>query len=89
VGPISDILKPGATVFYPAHGVAKVQGVEEREFCDVKQEFYVLELARGGKSLVPVGNVEHTGLRPLISANKARTLIKRMKDEPRIDNSKS
>ncbi len=83
------MLKAGATFFYPAHGVARVVGVEEREFGDVKQEFYVLELSRGGVSLVPVNNVEHAELRPLISANKARILIKRMRDEPRVDNSKS
>lgn len=64
-------------------------GVEEREFAGQSQKYYILELTRGGKSLVPITHLEHTGLRPLISANKARNLLKSMKEPLELDSSKS
>lgn len=85
----ASALKSGDTIFYPAHGVAKVIGIEERQFGDLRQEFYILELNRGGKSLVPTKHVESAGLRPLISAKRAKELLKQLKDVPKIDRSKS
>jgi CarD family transcriptional regulator len=82
-------VKEGETIFYPAHGVAKVLAVEEREFGGQKQEFYVLELARGGKSLVPTRNIDQMGLRPLVSQKQAKVLLKRFKEKPELDNGKS
>lgn len=81
--------KTGDTIFYPAHGVAKVAGVEVREFGTFKEEFFVLELSRGGRSLVPTKNAEQAGLRPLVSQRKAKELLKSMKDQPIIDKTKS
>jgi CarD family transcriptional regulator len=82
-------LKAGDTIFYPAHGVAKVRGIEELTFGDHKQKFYVLELRRGGRSMVPVDNIEHAGLRPLVSERQAKSLIKSLKNQPIIDNRKT
>jgi CarD family transcriptional regulator len=82
-------LKAGDTIFYPAHGVAKVRGIEKLSFGGVEQKFYVLELRRGGRSMVPVDNIEQVGLRPLISERRARALMKSFKVAPTIDNRKS
>ena len=75
-------LTVGSRVFYPGHGVASVTGTEEREFGGGKQVFYVLELEldRGVKLMLPVGKVEQAGVRPLVSAQKARELLKLVKD---------
>ncbi len=75
-------LTVGSRVFYPGHGVASVTGTEEREFGGGKQVFYVLELEldRGVKLMLPVGKVEQAGVRPLVSAQKARELMKLVKD---------
>lgn len=81
--------KAGDTIFYPAHGVAKVLGVEERQFGEFTEEFFILELNRGGRSLVPTKNIDQAGLRALISARRAKELIKSMRDQPTIDKSKS
>ena len=60
--------------------------VETREFGDFKEEFYVLELSRGGNSLVPTKTIDNIGLRPLISAAKAKKLLKSLKAEPELEN---
>lgn len=81
----TEQLSIGSHVFYPAHGVASVAGVEKREFGSERQEFYVLELARGGKLLLPITNVAQAGVRPLISATAARRLMKLVTTDPEID----
>jgi RNA polymerase-interacting CarD/CdnL/TRCF family regulator len=60
-----------------------VTAIEEREFGDGKQSFYVLELEldRGVKLMLPVGKVQQAGVRPLVTAQKARDLLKAVKDE--------
>jgi len=77
-----DTLKVGDQVFYPSHGVAFVSGTEEREFGSAKQVFFVLELARGVKLMVPLSKVEKAGFRALISADKARELLVKIKTDP-------
>jgi CarD family transcriptional regulator len=80
-----DPLSVGSHVFYPAHGVASVAGVESREFGSERQQFYVLELARGGKLLLPTGNVELAGVRSLVSPTAARRLMKKVRTQPDAD----
>lgn len=64
--------------------MAKVAGVEDRDFGGTKQSFYLLELHRGGNVLLPTTNVDSEGLRPLVSTNKAKALMRKMKSRPDI-----
>lgn len=82
-------MKRGDTIFYPAHGVAKVGALESHTFGEEKLDFYVLELRRGGRSLVPIKNVAHAGLRQLVSARRARELLKSLRNEPNIDTTRT
>lgn len=76
-------LTVGSRVFYPNHGVASVTGMEEREFDGGKQVFYVLEAEfdRSVKHFLPVDKVGQAGVRQLVSAQKARELMKAVKEE--------
>jgi RNA polymerase-interacting CarD/CdnL/TRCF family regulator len=60
-----------------------VVGIEEREFGGDTQVYYVLELDidRGAKLMVPVGKVGQAGIRDLVSAAKARALMKAVAEE--------
>jgi fatty acid desaturase/RNA polymerase-interacting CarD/CdnL/TRCF family regulator len=77
-------LTVGSRVFYPGHGVASVTGTEQREFGDGTQMFYVLELEhdRPVKLLLPVDKVAQAGVRALVTAAKARELMKVVVVEP-------
>lgn len=77
-------LDVGSLVFYPGHGVASVTGKEERELGDGTVVFYVLQLRidRSVKLLVPIGKVNQAGLRALVSAAKARELMKAVAQVP-------
>ncbi|HUS66043.1 MAG TPA: CarD family transcriptional regulator [Kofleriaceae bacterium] len=72
----------GTRVFCPAHGVASVTGMEERELGGGKQLFYVLEVNHLSKVWLPVGKVAGLRVRNLISATKARELLERVKARP-------
>jgi RNA polymerase-interacting CarD/CdnL/TRCF family regulator len=75
-------LEIGSLLFFPAHGVATVEGLEERAFGTNPESFYALRLARGDKLLLPVGNVTKAGVRPLVSKTKARELLKTVRTDP-------
>lgn len=68
-------LRSGSRVFHPSHGVVSVLGRESRDFGDRVQNFYVLGLTLGGKLLVPVDNLAQSGVRDLVSSDKARELL--------------
>jgi RNA polymerase-interacting CarD/CdnL/TRCF family regulator len=70
--------------------VVSVLGLEQRNFGATPQEFYILGLERGGKLMLPIGNVGKAGVRDLVSATKARELLAKVTTEPEeIDSSAS
>lgn len=75
----------GEHIFYPTHGVARVLRKEDMKFEDEAQEFYVLELQKGGSLFIPTGGVDGLGLRPLVSQSKAKKLLKKVKTVPDPD----
>src|SRR6185503_15721659 len=76
-------LSVGSRVFYPGHGVVSVASIEERELGGGVQKFYVLaiELDAGVKLFLPVDKVDQAGVRELVSASKARQLLRTMAAE--------
>jgi RNA polymerase-interacting CarD/CdnL/TRCF family regulator len=56
--------------------------LENGQFGDGAQDFYAIGLSRGGKLLLPVDNVTRAGIRPLVSASKARELIDKVRQAP-------
>jgi CarD family transcriptional regulator len=82
--PIRHQLEVGARVFYPGHGAARVVAIEQREFGGAMQAYYVLTLEgdRGGKLMLPVDKVSQAGVRDLVTARQARTLLKAIGEAP-------
>ncbi len=71
-------LSVGSRVFYPGHGVVRVLGMEERELGGEMHVYYLLGLEgeRGARLMLPVDKVGRSGVRHLVSATKARALMK-------------
>lgn len=76
----------GSRVFYPGHGVVSVKGIEERAYGGQMQLYYLLavELDPSVKLMLPVGKVDQAGIRPLVSAAKARALMKSVAEETEL-----
>lgn len=63
----SQEFKVGDIAVYPAHGVAKISSIENREIMGMKQKFYILKIMDNGMTImVPTSNVKAVGLREVI-----------------------
>jgi CarD family transcriptional regulator len=61
------MFKVGDIVVYPAHGVAEVESVEEREISGNTMSFFILKILDTQMTvMVPVVNVKNVGIRQLI-----------------------
>jgi len=78
----------GDKAVYPAHGVAEVVAIEQREISGNKQKFYILKiLDTGMKIMVPTTNVSAVGLREIISESEVDDVYTILKErDVKIDN---
>ena len=64
--------KIGDKVVYPAHGVAEVDKIEQKNIGGYEQSFYVLRLLDSGMTLmVPTANEEQVGMRSIVDESDA------------------
>ncbi len=70
----------GDKAVYPAHGVAEVVAIEQREISGNKQKFYILKiLDTGMKIMVPTSNVQAVGLRGVIRKDEVKEVYQILK----------
>ena len=61
------MLSVGDKVVYPMHGAGVIEGIEAREIKGTTQNYFVLTMLFGDmRVMIPVQNVDHIGLRPVI-----------------------
>src|SRR5882724_3480810 len=76
------MFKVGDNAIYPAHGVATIKRIEEREVGGKKKKFYVLQVLDNQMTImVPTDNVESVGLRQIISDDEVKRVYKILKDK--------
>ena len=62
------MFKVGDSAVYPAHGIAVIKRIDEREVGGKKKSFYVLQVIENQMTImVPTDNAEAVGLRSIIS----------------------
>ncbi len=79
------MLKVGDVIVYPAHGVAAIEAIEEREISGTKLPFYILKILDSQMTvMVPVSNVKNVGIRPLVDEKGSKKVmsILQQKDVP-------
>jgi CarD family transcriptional regulator len=60
--------KVGESAVYPAHGLAVIKRIEEKEVGGEKKQFYVLQVVENQMTImVPMDNVSSVGLRSIAS----------------------
>jgi CarD family transcriptional regulator len=79
--------KVGDKAVYPAHGVAEVTGIEQRDIAGKPKAFYVLKLVESGMRLmVPTDGAARAGLRTVISKKDADKVLEILQsDEVAVD----
>jgi CarD family transcriptional regulator len=61
------MFKVGDVVVYPAHGVAEIESIEERDISGTKLSFMIMKVLDTQMTvMVPVTNINNVGIRPLI-----------------------
>ncbi|MDT8272723.1 MAG: CarD family transcriptional regulator, partial [Desulfomonilia bacterium] len=75
------MFKVGDIVVYPAHGVAEVESVEDREISGHTTEFFILKVMDSQMTvMVPVNNVENVGIRQLLDAEGIEKVMDILKE---------
>ncbi len=73
--------KVGQKVVYPNHGVSLIEKIEAGEIDGHEQTYYHLRLlSNNSKVMIPKGNLELVGLRPLASVKAVDQLIDLLED---------
>ncbi len=71
------MFKVGDKVMYPMHGAGIIVGMEEKEILGEMRKYFVLQVSKKNiKVLLPVDNLESTGIRSIVSEAEADEAIK-------------
>ena len=74
---------PDELVVYPAQGVGKIEGIDRKDIGGIPCEFYVVRIRANNITLmVPVNNAAHVGLRHLVQADKAQSILHSLRTAP-------
>ena len=77
--------KIGDKAVYPAHGVGVIKGIESRDICGSKQDFYVLQILSSGATLmVPTEGSLKAGMREVISDDEIEKVYVILKSPGRV-----
>lgn len=75
------MFKVGDSAVYPAHGLAVIKRIEEKDVGGKKKKFYVLQVVDNQMTImVPTDNVDSVGLREIISNKDVKTVYDILKE---------
>jgi len=75
----------GDKVVYPAHGVAEIVGIEERDIGGSELRYYVLRILENGmRVMVPTNNVVQVGMRDIVSSDEADRVFDVLKKREKV-----
>jgi len=81
------MFKKGSKVFYPYHGIGKIDDVFTREFGGKKEKYYSINFVDENlKMMVPVDKADDLGLRKFLTEEEVEALLEVLKkraSEPR------
>ncbi len=70
------MIKVGDIIVYPAHGVAEIEAIEEREISGTKMTFFILKILDSEMTvMIPVSNVNNVGIRSLVDEEGIRKVV--------------
>lgn len=75
----------GDKVVYPMHGAGVIEAIEEREVLGEFHRYYVMHIPVGNmKVFIPMNNVEHLGIRQIISRSEVPKVFKILENESQL-----
>jgi CarD family transcriptional regulator len=66
----------GDSIAHPLHGAGVIDGIEERKIDGSIKRYYILRMPTGGMVvMIPMDNCEAIGVRPIVEAETAETIM--------------
>lgn len=85
--PVSEVkdFKIGDLTVYPAHGVGKIEGIENRQISGSDQKFFVIKvLETGATIMVPINNASSVGLRKVMKKSMVPKVYNILKEKAKM-----
>ncbi len=80
--PRVDCFQVGDLAVYPAHGVGRIDAIENRVINGERQDFFIMKVLENGMVImIPTRNVQSVGLRDVISENDIPKVYQVMQEE--------
>ena len=74
---MTEMFKVGDSAVYPAHGLAVVKRIEEKDVGGIKKKYYVLQVVDNQMTImVPTENANSVGLREIVSTHDVGEVYK-------------
>jgi len=78
----------GDKVVYPMHGAGVIDRIEDRHILNETKSYYVLKFKVGGmKVMVPVDNVDKSGLRKIITKEEYEKVMETFQNDIEVEDS--
>ena len=69
----------GDKVVHPMHGAGVIDSIVQRKVAGKLEDYYLLKLSVGSMTvMIPTGNTQEIGVRPIVSSQEAKELIRAM-----------
>ena len=71
----------GDMVVHPMHGAGVIDSIVQRKVAGKLEDYYLLKLSVGSMTvMIPTGNTQEIGVRPIVSGQEAKDLIRAMEN---------
>ena len=71
----------GDMVVHPMHGAGVIDSIVQRKVAGKLEDYYLLKLSVGSMTvMIPTGNTQEIGVRPIVSSQEAKDLIHAMEN---------
>jgi CarD family transcriptional regulator len=80
----------GDLAVYPAHGVGRIESIEQREISGDTHDFFIMRILENDMIImIPVDNVQNVGLRNVITKKEVKAIYQILKERKASVNSQT
>ena len=79
------MFKVGQLAVYPAHGVGRIESVENRDIAGYEQQFYIMRIMDNEMIImIPTSNASNLGLRDIITSKQVKQVFSILREKAEL-----
>ena len=79
------MFKVGQLAVYPAHGVGRIESVENRDIAGYEQQFYIMRIMDNEMIImIPTSNASNLGLRDIITSKQVKLVFSILREKAEL-----